>query len=44
MNNYHIYEEIASGKNCVIYKGRRKQTIDYYAVKSYEKCRRNKVI
>ena len=43
MNNYHIYEEIGRGKYSVVYKGRKKRTIEYMAVKSLEKCRKNKV-
>lgn len=43
MNNYHIYEDIAKGKHSVIYKARKKKTIDYYAVKSMDKCKRKKV-
>ena len=44
MNNFHIYEEVGRGKNSVVYKGRRKKTIDYVAVKSVEKSRRKKVL
>jgi len=43
MNNYHIYEEIGRGKFSVVYKGRKKKAIEYMAVKSLEKSRRNKV-
>ena len=43
MENYHIYDEIGRGKFSVVYKARRKQTIDYVAVKSTEKSRMNKV-
>lgn len=43
MNNYHIYEEIGRGKYSVVYKGRKKKSIEYMAVKSLEKSRRNKV-
>ncbi|EAS06928.2 Serine/Threonine kinase domain protein (macronuclear) [Tetrahymena thermophila SB210] len=44
MNNYHIYEEIGRGKYSVVYKGRKKKSIEYMAVKSLEKSRRNKVL
>ncbi|EGR32486.1 hypothetical protein IMG5_081200 [Ichthyophthirius multifiliis] len=44
MNNYHIYEEIGRGKYSVVYKGRKKRSIEYMAVKSLKKCRRNKVL
>ena len=42
MNNYHIYDEIGKGKYSVVYKGRRKKSIEYLAVKSTEKSRRKK--
>mmetsp|Transcript_8196 Transcript_8196/g.16118 ORF Transcript_8196/g.16118 Transcript_8196/m.16118 type:complete len:1213 (+) Transcript_8196:4271-7909(+) len=44
MNNYHIYEEIGRGKHSTVYKGRRKKTIEYVAVKSVDKSRRKKVL
>ncbi|KAL4477046.1 hypothetical protein ABPG72_015359 [Tetrahymena utriculariae] len=44
MNNYHIYEDIAKGKYSIIYKARKKKTIDYFAVKSMEKCKRKKLM
>lgn len=44
MNNYHIYEEIGRGKYSVVYKGRRKKSVEYLAVKSVEKSRRKKVL
>lgn len=44
MNNYHIYDEIGRGKASVVYKGRKKKTIEYLAVKSVEKQRRNKIL
>ena len=44
MNNYHIYDEIGRGKASVVYKGRKKKTIEYLAVKSVEKHRRNKIL
>lgn len=44
MNNYHIYDEIGRGKASVVYKGRKKKTIEYLAVKSVEKSRRNKIL
>jgi serine/threonine-protein kinase ULK4 len=34
MDRYHIYEAIGRGKHSVVYKGRRKKTIQYYAIKS----------
>lgn len=44
MENYHIYDEIGRGKYSVVYKARKKQTIDYVAVKSTEKNRMSKVM
>ncbi|CAI2363171.1 unnamed protein product [Moneuplotes crassus] len=44
MNNYHIYEEIGHGKYSIVYKGKKKKSIQYVAVKSVEKNRRKKVI
>lgn len=44
MNNYHLYEEIGHGKFSTVYKGRKRYTIRYVAVKSIEKGRRDKVM
>ena len=44
MNNYHIYEEVGRGKYSVVYKGRKKKTIEYVAVKSVERSRRRKLM
>ena len=33
MDNYHIYEEIGRGRHCVVYRGRKKKTIEYVAIK-----------
>eukprot|EP00438_Fugacium_kawagutii_P017898 Skav201915 [mRNA] locus=scaffold3992:177592:178569:+ [translate_table: standard] len=44
MNNYHLYEEIGRGKYSQVYKGRKKFTIQFVAVKSSEKCQREKVM
>jgi len=44
MNNYHLYEEIGHGKFSTVYKGRKRHTIRYVAVKSIEKSRREKVM
>lgn len=43
MDNYHFYEEVGKGKYSVVHKARKKKTINYYAVKSLQKCRREKV-
>ena len=34
MDRYHIYEAIGRGKHSVVYKGRRKKTIQHYAINS----------
>ena len=44
MNNYHIYEEIGRGKYSVVYKGRKKKTIEFVAVKSVDRMRRKKLM
>eukprot|EP01065_Artemidia_motanka_P001563 TRINITY_DN10716_c0_g2_i1.p1 TRINITY_DN10716_c0_g2~~TRINITY_DN10716_c0_g2_i1.p1 ORF type:complete len:1313 (+),score=400.41 TRINITY_DN10716_c0_g2_i1:120-4058(+) len=44
MNNYQIYEEIGRGKHSTVYKGRRKKTIEYFAIKSVEKSQRTRVL
>lgn len=44
MNNYHIYDEIGRGKFSVVYKGRKKKSFEYLAVKSVEKSRRKKIL
>ncbi|KAL8462481.1 hypothetical protein ACS0TY_033492 [Phlomoides rotata] len=43
MNQYHIYEAIGRGKYSTVYKGRKKKTIEYYAIKSVDKSQRSKV-
>ena len=44
MDRYHIYEAIGRGKHSVVYKGRRKKTIQYYAIKSVDKSQRQRVL
>lgn len=44
MNNYHLYEEIGHGKYSTVYKGRKRYTIQYVAIKSIEKNKREKVM
>ena len=38
MDNFHIYEEAGKGKFSVVYKGRKKGTIEYVAIKSVKKA------
>jgi len=44
MNQYHIYEALGRGKHSVVYKGRKKKTISYYAIKSVEKSQKARVL
>ncbi|PNW72926.1 hypothetical protein CHLRE_14g612000v5 [Chlamydomonas reinhardtii] len=44
MNNYHIYEKIGFGKASTCYKGRKKKTISYYAIKSVDKTQKARVL
>ncbi|EMS46352.1 Serine/threonine-protein kinase ULK4 [Triticum urartu] len=44
MNNFHVYEAIGRGKHSTVYKGRKKKTIEYFAVKSVDKSQRSKVL
>eukprot|EP00879_Flechtneria_rotunda_P020298 GHRR01021346.1.p1 GENE.GHRR01021346.1~~GHRR01021346.1.p1 ORF type:complete len:660 (+),score=250.95 GHRR01021346.1:421-2400(+) len=44
MNNYHIYEKIGKGKHSVVYKGRKKKTIQYHAIKSVDKSQKARVL
>ncbi|KAG8052355.1 hypothetical protein GUJ93_ZPchr0001g29544 [Zizania palustris] len=44
MNNFHVYEAIGRGKHSTVYKGRKKETIQYFAVKSVDKSQRSKVL
>ncbi|KAG5554917.1 hypothetical protein RHGRI_012468 [Rhododendron griersonianum] len=44
MNHYHIYEAIGHGKYSTVYKGRKKKTIEYFAIKSVDKSQKSKVL
>lgn len=39
-----IYEKIGRGKHSTVYKGRKKKSIQYYAIKSVEKSQKNRVL
>eukprot|EP00002_Diphylleia_rotans_P031683 TRINITY_DN6599_c0_g1_i4.p1 TRINITY_DN6599_c0_g1~~TRINITY_DN6599_c0_g1_i4.p1 ORF type:complete len:904 (-),score=141.51 TRINITY_DN6599_c0_g1_i4:202-2913(-) len=43
MNQYHIFQEIGRGKHTTVYKGRKKKTVEYVAIKSVDKVQRAKV-
>ena len=44
LNDFHIYEEIGKGKHSVVYKGRKKQSLQYVAIRSVEKSQRSKLL
>ncbi|GKV39035.1 hypothetical protein SLEP1_g46867 [Rubroshorea leprosula] len=44
MNHYHIYEAIGRGKHSTVYKGRKKKSIEYFAIKSVDKSQKSKVL
>ena len=44
MNNYQIYDEIGKGRHSVVYKGRKKKSIEYYAIASIDKSQRQRVL
>ncbi|GAU37720.1 hypothetical protein TSUD_382130 [Trifolium subterraneum] len=44
MNQYHIYEAIGRGRYSTVYKGRKKKTIEYFAIKSVDKSQKTKVL
>nr|GMD06124.1 serine/threonine-protein kinase RUNKEL [Ipomoea batatas] len=44
MDQYHIYEAIGRGKHSTVYKGRKKKTIQYFAIKSVDKSQKAKVL
>ncbi|KAK4266480.1 hypothetical protein QN277_027392 [Acacia crassicarpa] len=44
MNQYHIYQAIGRGKYSTVYKGRKKKTIEYFAIKSVDKSQKSKVL
>ena len=39
-----IYEKIGKGKHSVVYKGRKKKTIQYHAIKSVDKSQKARVL
>lgn len=40
MENFVLYEEIGRGSTTVVYKGRRKGTINFVAIICSDKCKR----
>ncbi|XP_023735102.1 serine/threonine-protein kinase RUNKEL [Lactuca sativa] len=44
MDNFHIYEAIGQGKYSTVYKGRKKKSVEYFAIKSVDKSHKSKVL
>ncbi|KAK1358990.1 hypothetical protein POM88_043464 [Heracleum sosnowskyi] len=44
MNHFHIYEAIGHGKYSTVYKGRKKKSIEYFAIKSVDKSHKSKIL
>ncbi|KAK9671825.1 hypothetical protein RND81_12G057000 [Saponaria officinalis] len=44
MDQYHVYEKIGTGKYSAVYKGRKKKTIEYFALKSVDKSHKSKIL
>ncbi|EXB74817.1 Serine/threonine-protein kinase ULK4 [Morus notabilis] len=44
MDQYHVYGAIGRGKYSTVYKGRKKKTIEYCAIKSVDKSHKNKIL
>ncbi|XP_051468770.1 serine/threonine-protein kinase ULK4 isoform X2 [Apus apus] len=44
MENFILYEEIGRGNKTIVYKGRRKGTINFVAVLCTEKCKRAEIL
>ncbi|XP_073757689.1 serine/threonine-protein kinase ULK4 isoform X3 [Callorhinus ursinus] len=43
MENFILYEEIGRGSNTIVYKGRRKGTINFVAILCTDKCKRPEI-
>lgn len=43
MENFILYEEIGRGNKTVVYKGRRKGTINFVAILCTDKCKRAEI-
>lgn len=44
MNNYIIYEELGKGSHSVVHKGRKKRSVDFVTLKSFQKQNKNKLL
>ena len=40
MENFVLYEEVGRGEHSIVYKGRRKGTINFVAIHCIDKCKR----
>ena len=43
MENFVLYEEVGKSEHCIVYKGRRKGTIQFVAIHCVDKCKRPEV-
>jgi len=43
MENFVLYEEVGHGDHSVVYKGRRKGTINFVAIHCIDKCKRAEI-
>eukprot|EP00961_Rhodomonas_salina_P159589 2149273-Rhodomonas_salina.2 len=44
MNDYQILQDIGKSKSSLVYKGRKKKTIEFYALKCVDKSQKQKVV
>lgn len=44
MNNYIIYEEMGKGSHSVVHKGRKKRSIDFVTLKSFQKGKKDRLL
>jgi len=44
MDRYHVYEELGAGTHSQVFKGRRKKSIEYVAIKRVDKRKIDNVI
>ena len=39
-----MYEELGRGKYSIVYKGRKRKTLEYIAIKKLDKARKKKIL
>lgn len=44
MDRYHIFNEIGTGRQSQVFKGRQKQSVNYVAIKRVDKGQMDKVV